>query len=104
MVLPSDCQLEELVQFCINPQEVSRFWADPTFNIFDDNVSLTMIMYRNLKLENKATNQPPVFISPLLMREHKDCKTYPVREKCPNTEFFLVRIFLYADLLRRFTE
>ena len=26
------------------------------------------------------------------------------REKCPNTEFFLVRIFLYFDWIRRFTE
>ena len=25
------------------------------------------------------------------------------REKCPNTEFFLVRIFLYLDWIRRFT-
>ena len=24
------------------------------------------------------------------------------REKCPNTEFFLVRIFLYSDWIRRF--
>ena len=28
----------------------------------------------------------------------------PVREKCSNTQFFLVRIFLYSDLIRRFTE
>ena len=27
-----------------------------------------------------------------------------LREKCPNTEFFLVRIFLYLDWIRRFTE
>ena len=27
-----------------------------------------------------------------------------LREKCPNTEFFLVRIFLYPDWRRRFTE
>ena len=26
-----------------------------------------------------------------------------LREKCPNTEFFLVRIFLYSDWIRRFT-
>ena len=28
----------------------------------------------------------------------------PLREKCPNTEFFLVRIFLYSDSLRRFMK
>ena len=27
-----------------------------------------------------------------------------LREKCPTTEFFLVRIFLYSDWIRRFTE
>ena len=27
-----------------------------------------------------------------------------LREKCPNTEFFLARIFLYSDWIRRFTE
>ena len=26
-----------------------------------------------------------------------------LREKCPNVEFFLVRIFLYSDLIQRFT-
>ena len=26
-----------------------------------------------------------------------------LREKCPTTEFFLVRIFLYSDWIRRFT-
>ena len=29
---------------------------------------------------------------------------WTLREKCPNTEFFLVRIFLYSDWIRRFTE
>ena len=28
----------------------------------------------------------------------------PIREKCPSAEFFLVRIFLYSDWKRRFTE
>ena len=27
-----------------------------------------------------------------------------LREKCPNTELFLVRIFLYSDWIQRFTE
>ena len=27
-----------------------------------------------------------------------------LREKCPNTEFFLVRIFLYSDWIRKFTS
>ena len=72
VVLASDRQLEELVQFCTDPQEFSIFCADPTFNIFEDNISLTVTTYRNLKLENKPTNEPPVFIGPLLMHQHKD--------------------------------
>ena len=75
-VLASDCQLEELVQFCTDPQEFSVFYADPTFNIFEDNISLTVTTYINLKLENRTTNQPPVFIGPLLMHQHEDWKTY----------------------------
>ena len=30
--------------------------------------------------------------------------TNSLREKCPNAEFFLVRLFLYSDWIRRFTE
>ena len=29
--------------------------------------------------------------------------TFTLREMCPNTELFLVRIFLYSDWIRRFT-
>ena len=76
VVLASDCQLAELVQFCTDPKEFSIFCADLTFNIFEDNISLTVTTYKNLKSENKATNQPPVFIGPLLMHQHKDWKTY----------------------------
>ena len=76
VVLALDRQLEELVQFCTNPQEISIFCADLTFNIFKDNISLTVTTYRNLKLQNKATNQPTAFIVPLLMNQHKDWKTH----------------------------
>ena len=33
-------------------------------------------MHKDLESENKTTNQPPVFIGPLLMHQHKDWKTY----------------------------
>ena len=58
VVLASDHQLEELVQFRSDPQEFSIFCADPTFSIFENNINLTVTISRNLKLENKATNQP----------------------------------------------
>ena len=68
--------MEEFVQFCSDLQEFSIFCADPTFKIFEYNIGLTVTMYKNSKSENKATNQPPVFIGPLLMHQHKDWKTY----------------------------
>ena len=76
VVLALDRQLEELVQFCTDPQEISIFCVDLIFNIFKDNISLTVTTYRNLKLENKATNQPTAFIVSLLMNQHKDWKTH----------------------------
>ena len=32
------------------------------------------------------------------------CEWDALREKCPNTEFFLARIFLYLDWIRKFTK
>ena len=75
-VLALDRQSEELVQFCTNPQEISIICADLTFDVFEDYISLTVTTYRNLKLENKATNQPTAFIVALLMNQHKYWKTY----------------------------
>ena len=48
----------------------------PTFNVFEGNISLTVTTYRNLKLEKKGTNQPPMFIGPLLIHQYKGWKTY----------------------------
>ena len=50
-VLALERQLEKLVTFCTNPKEFSIFSIDPTFNIFTENISLTVITYRILKLE-----------------------------------------------------
>ena len=76
IVLANDEQLNELVQFCTNQRSFSVFGIDPTFNIFDRNISLTVTTYRNLKLEHTNTGKPPVFIGPLLMHQRKDWKTY----------------------------
>ena len=32
------------------------------------------------------------------------CEQLPLRERCPNTEFFLVRIFLYSVQIRENTD
>lgn len=76
LVLANDRQLQQVSQFCTNPNEFCVFGIDPMFNIFDRNISLTVTTYRNLRLVNKSTNKPPVFIGPLLMHQHKDWQTY----------------------------
>lgn len=75
-ILATNRQLDDLKRFCTNPNDFCIFGVDPTFNIFEENVSLTVTTYRNLRLHNKTTNTPPVFIGPLLMHQHKDWKTY----------------------------
>jgi hypothetical protein len=76
VVLANDQQLEELVLFCTSPLEFCVLGIDPTFNIFDRNISLTVTTYRNLKLVNPKTGKPPVFVGPLMMHQRKDWKTY----------------------------
>ena len=45
------------------------------------------------------------FVLPCIRIEYGDLlKWSTLREKCPNTEFFLVRIFLYLNWIRRFTQ
>ena len=46
------------------------------------------------------------FWSSYFFQIHLDIGIYwpdPLLEKCPNTELFLARIFLYSDWIRRFT-
>ena len=67
VVLSLERQLDDVVNFCTNPKEFSVISIDPTFDIFNDNISLTVTTYRNLKLENLSTGQAPIFLGPLLM-------------------------------------
>ena len=46
-------QLEEIVMFCTNPKKFNIFCSDPTFNIFTENISLTVTTCRHLKLDQK---------------------------------------------------
>ena len=51
---------------------------------------------QNLKLENKATNQPPVFIGTSLMHQHKDWKTYSIFANSLNFRFAtFLRCFIH---------
>ena len=85
-VLALERQLEEIVTFCTNPKEFSIFCIDPTFNLFTENISLSVTTYRNLKLEQKETGQPPVFRGRLLLHQKKDWKTYSRFANCLITE------------------
>ena len=76
VVLANDQQFNELVLFCTKPREFSMFGVDPTFDILDQNISLTVTTYQNLKLENPNTGKSPVFVGPLLMDQRKDWKTF----------------------------
>ena len=76
IVLASDRQLEELEQFCTDPNDFTVLGIDPTLNIFNENISLTVTTYRNLRLIKKDTGKAPVFIGPILMHQKKDWKTY----------------------------
>ena len=91
VVSASDRQLQDLKHFCTDPTEFCIFGADPTFNIFKENISLTVTTYRNLKLHHGATKKPPVFIGPVLMHQRKDWKTYSrfansLTTECPDLE------------------
>jgi hypothetical protein len=82
IVVANDEQLNELEQFCTNQRCFSVFGIDPTFNIFDRNISLTVTTYRNLKLEHVNTGKPPVFIGPLHCIRGKTGKRFPNSPMC----------------------
>lgn len=69
VVLASDRQLQNLKHFCTDPNDFCIFGADATFNVFKENISLTVTTYRNLKLHHGVTKKPPVFIGPVLMHQ-----------------------------------
>lgn len=61
---------------CPSFAPISVFGIDPTFNIFNRIISLTVTTFRNLKLINPATKKSPVFIGPLMIHQRKDWRTF----------------------------
>ena len=57
VVLADDRQFKDLEHFTTNPIEFCPLQADPTFSIFNENLSLTVTTYRNLKLVNKKNRK-----------------------------------------------
>ena len=82
VVLSSERQLDDVVNFCTNQKEFSVFSIDSTFNIFNDSISLTFTTYRNIKLENPSTKQAPVFLGPVLTHQKNDWKSYSRFANC----------------------
>ena len=76
VVLATKKQLSEMAQFCTNPSEFSVLAVDPTFNIFAENISLTVTTFQNHRLLYKETDTYPVFIGPLWIHQRKDWRTY----------------------------
>eukprot|EP00794_Sanderia_malayensis_P006742 gene6742-7502_t len=69
-------QLDAVAQFCTNPNEFCVLAVDPTFNIFDTNLSLTVTTIGNLRPQHKQTGKPPVFIRPMLIHQRKNWQAY----------------------------
>ena len=108
-------------------------WGVHYYRVFSDRKTFQQIHVKSLKLSNFATcfchlspdNQisPQKLFLPFSLMPYKGVhklktirqifpmlvilKNYEyltLREKCPNTELFLVRICLYSDWIQRFTE
>ena len=73
-VLAFNWQLEEIVQFCTNPEDFTVFTADPTFNL--GNFNLTVTTYKNLKVVDRRQSQHPLMIGPLLLSQTKSYDSY----------------------------
>ena len=63
-------QLQELEHFCANHSEFCVFSVDPSFNVFKDKISLTVTLYKDLKLAKMKTGNPQVFIGPALLHQN----------------------------------
>jgi hypothetical protein len=73
-VLGYDWQLDDLATFCTDPEEMSVFGADPTFNLGRFNVTVTS--YRNLKVVDRVHGHHPAMIGPLLLSQTKTFDAY----------------------------
>ena len=85
----------------------------PALNIFWQIVWGRDDTYRNI-LNSFMTKVPMIcsanqwtgfcVIGTSVMKELRPCQTSTLREKCPNTEFSLVRIFPHSDWIRKDTS
>ena len=68
-VLSNEQQINDLECFCSNPFKFCISGIDPTFNLGD--FSLTVSVYKHLLL-NSSSGQCPLMIGPMLAHNHKE--------------------------------
>ena len=73
-VLASDNQIQNVVQFCTNPQASSVFGIDPTFNLGKFYVTLTTFTYT--QVVNKSTSLSPTFLGPVFVHTERNYESY----------------------------
>jgi hypothetical protein len=74
VVLASNQQLEDMLRFCISPQDFCILTIDPTFSLGDFDV--TVITYRHLFLESRRGRNAPIMLGPLLVHYKKSFASY----------------------------
>ena len=72
-MLCNDRQLNDVYRFCAETN-ASVFGVDPTFNICNNNVTITT--YKNPLLIVRSTGKHPVFIGPILIHSKKTFESY----------------------------
>lgn len=72
-MLCNDRQLNDVYRFCAETN-ASVFGVDPTFNICNNNVTITT--YKNPLLIVRSTGKHPVFIGPILIHSEKTFESY----------------------------
>lgn len=73
IIVAQDRQLNDLVRFCSNAEEFGIMTVDPTFTLGQFDV--TVITYRNLLLQSRRSEQPPVMIGPVMIHYKKTYTT-----------------------------
>ena len=61
----SDWQIQDVKQFCINPDEFTVMCADTTYNLWDFYV--TPLSYKHIMLEDIHTGKLPLLPGPVLV-------------------------------------
>ena len=67
-------QLNDIEHFCCNSHQFSILGVDPTFNL--GNFSVTVSIFRHLHLLDRSTQKHPVILGPMLIHQRKTTQTY----------------------------